>query len=709
MPSPTTRSLRLCSTIALTALVGSAVVAGGGASPAAFAHTGDTVSGKALHQDEGIWSGWTNWDPDGRLQFRVKRDHFNKYSKPHGLWHWLVEFKSNYSEEMFVQWQLAASEGQEKKFGNAHDFKPGEVYQTWGLVDNREKVWVRLKATPKNQPKRASNGASSPSNPGVTEVTFKGNGGAPIDPAERKAAERRAEQREAQQLKDQRKALEEKKAEAERKYEEARKERQQQEAEAAEEARRREDDRQRQEAERKRQEAEFLARKEAELKRITDQEAERQRQAAAQARREKLVDEEAKQKVASIYQEGSRKQKEIEARFEALREGEKDKIIRRLRDDQQSAERDAENEDEAAAVHEATAKQFQAKAATSDAGGKLLATLAAADYSAKADRARKHAREHRARAQKCESTIEARKQQLEEEQEAEQERARAEAQRLALEAAKTSVAPISPPSPEKRPDSGKNADFITQVARLGSSWEVIPGAATDIGVGLEGSLWVLGTGTVSGGYRLHLWKGQSSWAGYEGGAVRISVAPEGLPWVINEAHQIFQMDKSGSWTLLPGRATDIGVGAGGSVWVVGLQGDASDGGKPIFRWSGSEWVAIKGSAERISVDAKGVAWIINKDHRVFRYNSSTPDNPWESVGSESLKDVHPADIAVGANGTVWIVAPKESTGGGGVFYWDETAKTWCRTEGSASHVAVGADGQPFVVNSDAVIFRMTLK
>jgi hypothetical protein len=41
----------------------------------------------------------------------------------------------------------------------------------------------------------------------------------------------------------------------------------------------------------------------------------------------------------------------------------------------------------------------------------------------------------------------------------------------------------------------------------------------------------------------------------------------------------------GGWTLLPGLANDIGVGADGTVWVIGA--DAVPGGYGIHRWTGS--------------------------------------------------------------------------------------------------------------------------
>jgi len=75
-------------------------------------------------------------------------------------------------------------------------------------------------------------------------------------------------------------------------------------------------------------------------------------------------------------------------------------------------------------------------------------------------------------------------------------------------------------------------------AWTGSGWARGPGAATDIAVGGDGSLWVIGTHPVPGGYGIYRWTG-TSWGNVAGGAVSITVGPLGRPWVINSAHRIF--------------------------------------------------------------------------------------------------------------------------------------------------------------------------
>ena len=71
-----------------------------------------------------------------------------------------------------------------------------------------------------------------------------------------------------------------------------------------------------------------------------------------------------------------------------------------------------------------------------------------------------------------------------------------------------------------------------------SDFALIVGAATDIAVGANNSVWVIGTNPVGGGYGIYQRSG-SGWAAVTGGAVTIAVAPNGSPWIINSSHQIY--------------------------------------------------------------------------------------------------------------------------------------------------------------------------
>lgn len=133
--------------------------------------------------------------------------------------------------------------------------------------------------------------------------------------------------------------------------------------------------------------------------------------------------------------------------------------------------------------------------------------------------------------------------------------------------------------------------------RSANRWQVMPGAAKDIGIGADGSVWVVGLDPAQGGFGIHRWTG-NQWAKIDGGAVRLAVGPDGQPWVITASGQVVRRS-SGRWQTLPGQATDIGVGSDGSAWMLGQA--AAGGNHGIHQWNGSQWVRVDGSAVGIAV------------------------------------------------------------------------------------------------------------
>ena len=203
-------------------------------------------------------------------------------------------------------------------------------------------------------------------------------------------------------------------------------------------------------------------------------------------------------------------------------------------------------------------------------------------------------------------------------------------------------------------------------------WQQLSGAAQDIGVGADGSAWVIGTNSVPGGFGLWRWSG-SDWAAVDGGAVRLAVGPRGDPWVVNSEGRIFNRVRN-SWRELPGRAVDIGVGANGEVWVIGT--DASPGGYSIHRWTGSEWDRVDGAAARIAVAPDGSPWVVNSEGRIYQRQRGT----WVEMPGRAK------DIGVSANGTPWVIGTDAVPGGSSIFYWN--GSTWVRVEGAAIGIAV---------------------
>jgi tyrosinase len=76
----------------------------------------------------------------------------------------------------------------------------------------------------------------------------------------------------------------------------------------------------------------------------------------------------------------------------------------------------------------------------------------------------------------------------------------------------------------------------------GKVFQPQPGvAAKDIGVGRNGTAWVIGSNKTPGGYDIYRWDADGKpWLRVVGGALRIAVSPRGTPWVVNDSGIIFR-------------------------------------------------------------------------------------------------------------------------------------------------------------------------
>jgi len=90
--------------------------------------------------------------------------------------------------------------------------------------------------------------------------------------------------------------------------------------------------------------------------------------------------------------------------------------------------------------------------------------------------------------------------------------------------------------------------------RVSGAWQLVSGpAASDIGVGANGAVWIIGKDS-----SIQQYSG-SGWTAVGGAAVDIAVGADGQPWVVNASGQIYHR-VSGAWQLVSGpAASDIGV------------------------------------------------------------------------------------------------------------------------------------------------------
>jgi len=212
--------------------------------------------------------------------------------------------------------------------------------------------------------------------------------------------------------------------------------------------------------------------------------------------------------------------------------------------------------------------------------------------------------------------------------------------------------------PRGNPWVVNNANAIYK--RASNQWTQLPGTGKDIGIGADGSVYVIGTNAVSGGFGIYKYVASSnSWQGIDGGGVRIAVDPRGNPWIVNDAGAIYRR-VSNQWRLLPGSAKDIGIGADGTVYVIGT--NAVGGGFGIYKYvaSSNSWQGIDGGGVQIAVNPRGAPWVVNSANAIYRRVS----NQWTLLTGAAK------DIGIGADGSVYVIGTNAVSGGFGVFKYN---------------------------------------
>ena len=272
------------------------------------------------------------------------------------------------------------------------------------------------------------------------------------------------------------------------------------------------------------------------------------------------------------------------------------------------------------------------------------------------------------------------------------------------------------------PVRGVAVDDKVAVSALYDTFTAMPGSAKDIGIGASGHVWIIGTDAHGNGdFGIYNWS-LGSWRRADGGAIRIAVSPTGVPWVVNAGGNIWRRTTNsattGTWELMPGLATDIGIGYDGSVWIVGsITAPAREG--QIFKFNGSGWdQANNGSGVRISVGPSGDPWILTSTAAIFHRNSSSP---FSGNWIQQLGNVYTfADVGVGPGNYAWSPG-FATTGASALLVRDEQTAfesaparaEWVLANARFSNqtrlinVAVDSTGSPWVVAENGAIFRST--
>ena len=166
-------------------------------------------------------------------------------------------------------------------------------------------------------------------------------------------------------------------------------------------------------------------------------------------------------------------------------------------------------------------------------------------------------------------------------------------------------------------------DDQTKIYRFNSgsnTWQDLPGLGTDIAAGGDGSIWLLGTAKVAGGYSIYKWDGNTqNWSSIPGAGLRIAVEKSGSPWVVNDSGDIFRYDLTArNWSLKAGKAHSVHTGlSSGTVWILGTA--VTVGGYPVSRYvpatQGWEQYGTFGAVGMTEVS--GTPWIVQSDGSFF--------------------------------------------------------------------------------------------
>jgi hypothetical protein len=158
------------------------------------------------------------------------------------------------------------------------------------------------------------------------------------------------------------------------------------------------------------------------------------------------------------------------------------------------------------------------------------------------------------------------------------------------------------------------------------------------------------------------------------------------------------MNPAGShWIQIAGAAHDIGVGAECTAWVIGTNAVVGGFGLWGWNWSSPGWFTVDGGGERITVNALGLPRVTNSIDQIWRLLS----NGWQQLPGAAI------DISSGADGSLFVIGTDNVPGGGGVYEFNFTTGQWRFDNGAGERIAVGPDGQPWVVNSAQQIWRHT--
>ncbi len=222
-------------------------------------------------------------------------------------------------------------------------------------------------------------------------------------------------------------------------------------------------------------------------------------------------------------------------------------------------------------------------------------------------------------------------------------------------------------------DGNTVVNATAATANKSTKWVKIGGKATDVAVGSDGTVYVIGVKKISakGGYEIFKRaKTDRKWTKIKGAATRVAVMGT-QAWVVTLDGQIFSEAGPNKWQKIPGPAAqDIGASAKG-VWIV-------DTNNKIHKREGTAWKSVPGFATRIDIDQDGRPWALSRKDTIFVHDNR---EKWQKIPGNAIDvaaDIPGATVAIGKHGKT--------------FVYNMGKKNWDTISSDKTAIAVGAGG-----------------
>ncbi len=210
-----------------------------------------------------------------------------------------------------------------------------------------------------------------------------------------------------------------------------------------------------------------------------------------------------------------------------------------------------------------------------------------------------------------------------------------------------------------------------------SGFQRIEGSARTIGIGANGSVWIVGKDNALYNRQGNTWK----MVGGFPNAARVAVSAQGNPVVLTSTGQIL-MFVNGRFEDA-GSGLDIAIGANNHFFRVTRDGR-------ISQWNGSGWGPGFGNdATRIAVDPAGNVWTISPQRAIARYNGTTKQNlPGSAIS-----------LTISAKGSVYMIGDDVRT----ISEWTGTNWKKVMEFGEAAQMAADPQNKFWVLSTNFAI------